>query len=70
MCKRLPCNVITMTIFIIMILLYLSFILSMWYPQVMPYVIFISRSFEIMFPVLAVGALVKYLAHDSNNCKK
>ena len=37
--------------------------------QTMPYLVFVSRFFDVMIPVLGVGALLKYLlCHHSCHC--
>lgn len=49
----------------------LAVLVSTWHDQGVNYVIFISKLFDIMLPVLAIGALLKYLftcPHTSCDC--
>jgi hypothetical protein len=67
MCHKM-CHKILATV-IILIALGLAFLISVWHDQGMSYIIFISRFFDVMLPVLAVGALIKYLLwHGSHSC--
>jgi hypothetical protein len=45
-----------------------SFLPSLLPADKIDYVIAISRFFEVMLPVLAVGALIKYLCPHTKNC--
>ena len=66
MYRKISHNIAMIFVILVIMSLFLSVIVSIWYQQVMSYVIFVSRLFEVMFPVLAVSALVKYLI--CNNC--
>lgn len=39
----------------------LAIIISFWYQPGVKFVIFVGRFFDVMLPVLGVGALLKYL---------
>jgi hypothetical protein len=39
----------------------LAIVVSFWHAEALNYIIFISRFFDVMLPILAVGALLKYL---------
>lgn len=55
----------------VVIALSLALTMSVWHQQALPYILFVSRFFDIMLPVLAVGALLKYLCcHGHCACKK
>lgn len=58
------CNKVLAGIFIIIALL-LALLVSFW-PQQMATAIHVTRFFDIMLPVLAVGALIKYLCSCTN----
>ena len=77
MCKRM-CNRVTATV-VIVVALALAITVSVWHQQGLAYIIFVSRFFDVMLPVLAVGALLKYLLcgscgchheHDQDTCHK
>lgn len=51
------------------IALALAIVVSFWHTQALPQIIFVSRFFDVMLPVLAVGALLKYLFH-CHQCEK
>jgi len=53
---------------VIVVALALAVIVSIWHQQGLTYIIFVSRFFDVMIPVLAVGALIKYLISDHCNC--
>lgn len=56
---------------VIIVALALAIVVSLWHQQGLTYIIFVSRFFDVMIPVLAVGALIKYLIHhDQDICKK
>jgi len=66
------CTRITATI-VIIIALALAITVSAKPQQSLTYIIFVSRFFDVMLPVLAVGALIKYLLtghQDQDCCKK
>jgi hypothetical protein len=70
-CRRVVSTVV------IIVALALAIIVSIWHKEALNYIIFVSRFFDVMIPVLAVGALIKYLIcgschdHDSNSkCSK
>jgi hypothetical protein len=54
------CTKIISTV-VIVIALALAVVVSIWHQQGLTYIIFVSRFFDVMLPVLAVGALLKYL---------
>jgi len=56
----MTCNKIIIGI-IVVIALVLAILVSIWHQQGLAYIIFVSRFFDVMLPVLAVGALLKYL---------
>ncbi|MCL5260363.1 MAG: hypothetical protein M1561_01580 [Gammaproteobacteria bacterium] len=74
MCKNI-CNKI-IGIVVIIVAITLAIVVSIWHQEGLAYIIFISRFFDVMLPVLAVGALLKYLicgcgCHCHNDtCKK
>lgn len=54
---------------ITVIALTLAVIVSFWHAEGLDYIIFISRFFDVMLPILAVGALLKFIfSHCSCNC--
>lgn len=61
-----------MTTIIIIVALALAITVSVWHQQGLAYIIYVSRFFDVMIPILGVGALIKYLmcggCHD--NCKR
>jgi len=67
-CKRVVATTV------IIIALALAIVVSIWHQQGLAYIIFVSRFFDVMLPVLAVGALIKYLicsdCHSDHHCKK
>lgn len=78
MCKM--CTKIMSTA-IVIIALILAIVVSIWHQQVITYIVSVSRFFDVMIPVLAVGALLKYLLccggsnsschqHEHDSCKK
>jgi hypothetical protein len=66
MCKKM-CSRIT-AIVVIVIALALAITVSVWHQQGLAYIIFASRFFDVMLPVLAVGALLKYLLCGACSC--
>jgi len=56
----------------VLIALAAALLVTLWHEQGLVYIVFISRFFDIMLPVLAVGALLKYLFtcpyHHRCNC--
>lgn len=75
MCKKLH-NKIVATI-IILIALGLAIAVNIRNQYTLNLVIFIHKFFEVMIPILAVGALLKYIIcgscgcnHDDHSCKK
>jgi len=74
MCKNI-CNKI-IGVLVIIVAITLAIVVSIWHQEGLAYIIFISRFFDVMLPVLAVGALLKYLicgcgCHCHNDtCKK
>lgn len=61
------CHRITATISIV-VALALAITVSIWHQQALTYIIYVTRFFDIMLPVLAVGALIKYLICGSCTC--
>ena len=59
-----------LAIIITIIALVLGVIVSFWHQEGLGYIIFISRFFDVMLPILAVGALLKYLFTDHCATKK
>lgn len=56
---------------IIVIALALALIVSIWHQPGLQYIIFTSRFFDVMIPVLGVGALLKYLLFGCRcSCKR
>ena len=64
MCKT--CTKIMTAVFIL-IALALAIAVSVWHEQVISYIAAVGRFFDVMIPVLAVGALLKYLISDNSN---
>jgi hypothetical protein len=63
------CNKIVATI-VIIVALVLAVVVSVWHQQGLAFIVFVSRFFDVMLPVLAVGALLKYLICGScHNCE-
>ncbi|WP_218813377.1 hypothetical protein [Rickettsiella endosymbiont of Dermanyssus gallinae] len=55
---------------IIIIAIIMAFAASVAKPDSVDYIVMTSRFFDIMLPVLAVGALIKYLCcHRGKSCK-
>jgi hypothetical protein len=72
-CKRVVSTVV------IVVALVLAIVVSVLPQQSLTYIIFVSRFFDVMLPILAVGALIKYLIcsdccschdHERDSCKK
>lgn len=70
MCNKPMCHKVVAGI-VIIIALALALVVSIWHQQGLAYIIFVSRFFDVMLPVLAVGALLKYLlcGHSCCCCK-
>jgi hypothetical protein len=62
MCHKILISVI------ILIALALAIIVSLCHQQGLAYILFISRFFDVMLPVLGVGALLKYLLCSHRHC--
>ena len=56
------------TMAIILLAIVLATVVSIWHEKSITYIIFISRCFDIMLPILAVGALIKYLVTKRSSC--
>jgi hypothetical protein len=57
-----------LAIVITVIAVILAIIVSFFHQQGLGYIIFVSRFFDVMLPILAVGALLKYLfGYDSHS---
>jgi hypothetical protein len=63
------CNKVLAIVFIVIALL-LALLASVLPQDKLVSVIYISRFFDIMLPVLAVGALIKYLWTHRHHCSK
>ena len=64
-----------LAIVIAVIALILAVVVSFWHSEGLDFIIFISRFFDVMLPILAVGALLKFIfsnchCGDSCGCKK
>ena len=57
-----------MTTAFILIALALAIAVSVWHEQVISYIAAVGRFFDVMIPVLAVGALLKYLINGNSCC--
>jgi len=60
-----------LTIVTIVIALALAVAATVWHEQGLNYMLFVSRFFDVLLPILAVGALLKYLFgchHVSYTC--
>jgi hypothetical protein len=55
-------------IIVTIIALALAFMVSFWHANALAQIIFVSRFFDVMLPILAVGALLKYLFSCGCNC--
>jgi len=66
MCKKIY-NRITAVI-VIIIALAMAVTVSVWPQQSLAFVVFVSRFFDVMLPILAVGALLKYLICGTCHC--
>lgn len=66
MCKK-ACSKILATIFIL-IALALATAVTIRHQESFAYIVYISRFFDVMIPILAVGALIKYLVCSGHHC--
>jgi hypothetical protein len=66
MCKKI-CSKIIASI-VVVIALALAIVSSIWHQEVLTYIMDIHRFFDVMIPILAVGALVKYLLCGTCKC--
>jgi hypothetical protein len=57
-----------LNVVIAVIALVLAIIVSFWHSEGLDYIIFISRFFDVMLPILAVGALLKFLFSHCTCC--
>ena len=64
MCTKVLAVVVTI------VALALAVIVSFWPHAGLTYIIYVSRFFDVMLPILAVGALFKYLFTGCCICKK
>lgn len=55
---------------IIALAIILGVLATVWPQERLADIIYISRFFDVMIPVLAVGALIKYLTCGHGHCKK
>lgn len=60
MCNKRTVNSILAAVIIILALA-VAVAASVWHQQGLPYIMFVSRFFDFMIPILAVGGLIKYL---------
>ncbi|MDR1012628.1 MAG: hypothetical protein LBL40_02150 [Coxiellaceae bacterium] len=74
MCKKICSRIATG---VIVLALFMATIVSVWPQQSLTFVVLVSRFFDVMLPILAVSALIKYLLcsvchyhQDSKTCKK
>lgn len=58
-----------LTVVFILIAVALALVVSFWRQEGFNYVVNVSRFFDVMLPVLAVGALIKYLMHGHCHCQ-
>ena len=56
-----------LTTLVILVAIILGLLASFWPEERLQDIVYVSRFFDIMIPVLAVGALIKYLCHK---CEK
>jgi hypothetical protein len=71
MCKNCCCKKSCakfFILFVIVIALALAVMISFWHEKALPYIITISRFFDVMIPVLGAGALIKYLLFGGGVC--
>lgn len=63
------CHRVTATI-VIIVALALAITVSMMknQPALLPFVMYVTRFFDVMLPILAVGALLKYLLCGNCSC--
>jgi hypothetical protein len=68
-CKHRGCGRL-ISIIIVLIALILAVTVTFWHQQGMLYVMNVGRFFDAMLPILAVGALLKYLlcSHHGHCC--
>jgi hypothetical protein len=66
MCKK-TCSKVLATIFIL-IALALATAVTIRHQESFAYIVYISRFFDVMIPILAVGALIKYLVCAGHHC--
>lgn len=67
MCNKKTVHII-IAVIIIIIALALAVAVSVWHQQGLAYIIFVSRFFDVMIPILLVGALVKFLFFGVGCC--
>ena len=59
MCCSTTCKVWAVVITIVALVM--ALVVTIWQQAALQYVIVVSRFFDIMLPILAVGALIKYI---------
>jgi hypothetical protein len=62
-----------LAVVIAVIALVLAVVVSFWHSEGLDFIIFISRFFDVMLPILAVGALLKFIFSPCSSdccCKK
>ncbi|MCK4869609.1 MAG: hypothetical protein KAS93_00690 [Gammaproteobacteria bacterium] len=59
------CTKVLAIVFTIIALI-LAILVTVWHQQGLALIIYISRFFDVMIPILAVGALLKYLFHGTS----
>jgi hypothetical protein len=50
-----------LAVVIAVVALVLAVVVSFWHSEGLEFIIFISRFFDVMLPILAVGALLKFI---------
>ncbi|MBN2689218.1 MAG: hypothetical protein JXR42_01240 [Gammaproteobacteria bacterium] len=55
-------------IIVTIVALALALMVSFWHANALPQIIFVSRFFDVMLPILAVGALLKYIFSGTSCC--
>ena len=66
MCCKLCGKILVMAIILIAVVM--AIVVSVWHEQGLSYIVFVSRFFDVMLPVLAVGSLLKYLLSGGSCC--
>ena len=65
------CGTKILAIVFTVIAVLMAILVSFWHDSAITQIMFVSRFIDVMLPVLAVGALLKYLFHGGAcSCKK